>query len=276
MMMSDAIAAKRPAGSARSRRNTALAVAATALFGVADAPARTFEDRYGRVIDADLVAHKGAELDTVRIRKGGDEMEVKIALFSDKDQEFIRAWMKETPPTLDYSFRVTAERKLSGDDGPRRLTYDVSVTTLTRQPVRDLRVEYRAYKLDRTNFGGFPRGFGSGRFGGFGRGESAAEDKEDFVSDAMDVEGPLEFNHSHEFTTKELTLDRGYGDGKDDEAMGVIVRIFGPDGTKVYEHRDPRVAKVEWPDDEPSTGPAPDPAEDPTEAFRRRFQGFDR
>ena len=61
---------------------------------------RSFEDKFGRVLVAELVSHAGIDADTVEIEKDGKKMEVRIDAFSEKDQQFIRDWMKRTPPTL--------------------------------------------------------------------------------------------------------------------------------------------------------------------------------
>ena len=73
--------------------------------------AKVFEDQFGRIMNAELVSHTGAEGENVTIKKSGKDMVVKVALFSEKDQKFIREWMKKTPPTLDYNFRVEVAKK---------------------------------------------------------------------------------------------------------------------------------------------------------------------
>ena len=80
-------------------------------------------------------------------------MNVKVDVFSKKDQEFIRSWMKSTPPTLDYAFRIDASKKKQSEDkgertyysssGTEVYVYEVTITNLTRDPVGDLRVDYR-------------------------------------------------------------------------------------------------------------------------------------
>ena len=71
---------------------------------MASTAARLFEDKYGRILDAQLVSHPGFNADNIKIDKDGKKLEVKVNVFSIKDQEFIRNWMKNTPPTLDYAF----------------------------------------------------------------------------------------------------------------------------------------------------------------------------
>ena len=73
--------------------------------------ARVFEDQFGRIINAELVSHTGNESENVTIKKSGKKMVVKVSLFSEKDQKFIRDWMTKTPPSLDYNFRVQVAKK---------------------------------------------------------------------------------------------------------------------------------------------------------------------
>lgn len=66
---------------------------------------RSFEDQFGRMMVAKLVAHAGIDAETVEIEKGGKKMAVRIDAFSEKDQQFIREWMKRTPPALSASLK---------------------------------------------------------------------------------------------------------------------------------------------------------------------------
>ena len=119
--------------------------------------ARVFEDQFGRIINAELVSHTGNESENVTIKKSGKNMVVKVSLFSEKDQKFIRDWMTKTPPSLDYNFRVqVAKKDIENKPGgspfeksdDKRVAYLMRLTNLTRQPVSGLRVEYRAYMKD--------------------------------------------------------------------------------------------------------------------------------
>ena len=112
------------------------------------------EDQFGRIINAELVSHTGNESENVTIKKSGKKMVVKVSLFSEKDQKFIREWMTKIPPTLDYNFRVeVAKKEIENKPGTnpfkksddKEVAYLMRLTNLTRQPVSGLRVEYRAY-----------------------------------------------------------------------------------------------------------------------------------
>ena len=119
--------------------------------------AKVFEDQFGRIINAELVSHTGAEGESVTIKKSGKNIVVKVVLFSEKDQKFIRGWMEKTPPTVDYNFRVDIakkEIKAKPSANPfeksseKSTAYLIRLTNLIRYPVSGLRVEYRAYMKD--------------------------------------------------------------------------------------------------------------------------------
>ncbi|MEE3175914.1 MAG: hypothetical protein VX269_01000 [Verrucomicrobiota bacterium] len=119
--------------------------------------AKVFEDQFGRIINAELVSHTGAEGESVTIKKSGKNIVVKVALFSEKDQKFIRGWMEETPPTVDYNFRVDiAKKEIQAKpsanpfekSSEKSTAYLIRLTNLIRYPVSGLRVEYRAYMKD--------------------------------------------------------------------------------------------------------------------------------
>ena len=73
--------------------------------------AREFEDTFGRLINAELVAHWGAGTGLVKIEKDGKNLTVKVSDFAEKHQKEILKWMKEHPKKLD----ALIEPPASGD-----------------------------------------------------------------------------------------------------------------------------------------------------------------
>lgn len=234
----------------------ALALAAATVT----ATAREFQDSFGRSINAELVSHTGATSDTVKINKGGKELTVKVSLFSEGDQKFIRDWMSKTAPTLDYSFRVdTAKTAADGAKAhAEKITYDVKLTNQTREPVSNLRVEYRAYMMDYTGGGaaGGLRKWAAKRFGkrSVENAVGKSEPVQKHVDGEVKIEGPLRFNQTATFTTSALRLDERDGgrfsDGYKDEILGVIVRVYDTAGKMVFEHRDTKTKDFKWGDEE--------------------------
>ncbi len=210
--------------------------------------AKVFEDQFGRIMNAELVSHTGAEGENVTIKKSGKDMVVKVALFSEKDQKFIREWMKKTPPTLDYNFRVeVAKKEIQSKPSANpfeksstgKTAFLMRLTNLTRQPVSGLRVEYRAYMKD---YGGGSSSRdddddkddkedeGGGRFGGFsekqieeylrnrfGRGRGSRGSSRGYsmkpkithVEESKDIEDTLKYNQSVTIESKGMRLDSG-------------------------------------------------------------------
>ncbi len=233
-----------------------LVVLAGLGLAVGASPAREFEDAYGRVIEAELVSHTGADGELVTINKGGKELTVKVGVFSEEDQKFIRDWMRKTPPTLDYAFRVDASKSAGEAAGARseKVAYEIKVTNLTREPVSGMRVEYRAYFLDQTGQGveSGLRKWAAARFGkrAVDRTVGKAEPVLKHVEGTVPIEGPLRFNQTATFTTEALRIDEArkgrFSTGYKDELVGVIVRVYEPGGKLVFEHRDKKTADYEW------------------------------
>ena len=224
----------------------------SSLVGIVSA--KVFEDQFGRIMNAELISHTGAEGENITIKKSGKKIVVKVALFSEKDQKFIRGWMKETPPTLDYNFRVEVAKKeiqAKSSANPfekssaEKTAFLMRLTNLTRQPVSGLRVEYRAYMKDygggrssdeksedddkegnRGGRGGFSEEqieeylrsrFGRGRGSRGGSRGYSAKPKITHVEESKDIEEALNYNQSVTIESKAMRLDSGknrYSSGK--------------------------------------------------------------
>lgn len=209
---------------------------------------REFEDKFGRTIEAELVSHTGVGADTVTIEKDGKQIKAKLSLFSAKDQAFIRDWMKSTPPKLDYAFRVEAEKKKlsstsSGTTSSRSKSqvyvYEVKVTNLTRQPVRNISIEYLAFMKSR-----------------YGRGDSHG--------DTIKVKGPMRYNQTATFTTEPFKLDSyrsTYSSyGYKDSLLGALVRVRDPQGNIIEDFRTTGTGfKATWPKPETDVAVEPKP-----------------
>ena len=172
---------------------------------------------------------------------GGKQLDVEINLFSDKDQNFIRNWMKETPPKINYAFRVEATLKQLGtvpkktsssrSSSSRTKTktnvYEIHLTNLTRQTVRDLRLEYRIVKEGR-----------SGKF--------------EFQKGSKEISEPMRYNQDVVLTTAKSDLDSyrsSYSSYSYKEAvLGILVRVFDQQGELVTDWRSTgtKMEKISW------------------------------
>lgn len=202
---------------------------------------RTFEDQFGRTIKADLISHTGISSNEIKISKDGKHLNVKISLFSEKDQKFIRNWMKETPPTIDYVFRIEATLKQLGSfknksssiysstsrSKTKTNAYEIKLTNLTRQTVKDLRLEYRVVKEGR-----------SGRF--------------EFQRGRKEISDPMRYNQDIVLTTTKSELDSyrsSYSSYSYKEVvLGILVRVFDKHGNLVADWRssNTKIAKTSW------------------------------
>ena len=210
------------------------------------ADARPFEDKYGRTIDAELVSHTGASAKTVKINKGGKEMEAPIANFCAKDQKFIRDWMGKTPATIAYAFRVESDKRVvDSARGKAYLeknksavtVYDIKVTNLTRQTVKGVRVEYKAFMRNNGDIDYL---------------SSSRRGKIQSVTDSIKIPSELAFNRSAKITTKSLRIDSSRSSFSSynfsDELLGVIVRVYDPEDRIITEWRTPNRSfeKMPW------------------------------
>ena len=212
-------------------RTTLLAALALSTFSL-HARARTFEDRYGREIEAKLIAHTGIASDEVTIATSGREMRVSISIFSDRDQRYIRDWMVQTPASVDYAFNVGTKRVGTVRDymGAR---YEIEVANLSRHLVSDISIVYRAYMLE-------PRAAVRNRDAVEGKAE-----QQRYIEGTQIVPGPLRYNDTAAILTRSLPQSRG---DSGSELLGLIVRLYAPCGKLVYEARDPKVRNIVWDD----------------------------
>lgn len=224
------------------------AVVGILATAVSSASARAFEDKFGRTIEAELVSHTGAKAPVVKINKDGKEMEVKVSIFSAKDQAFIRQWMTKTPPTISYAFRVEASKKVADtarskayyEKGKSAETnYELKITNLSRQTVSGIRIEYKVFMRnngDPSSYGGFNTASGTLMN----------------VTDKVKVDSELAYNRSAVINTKSLRIDSARGSFSSsnftDELLGVIVRVYDPENKMVTEWRTPNRAfeKIAW------------------------------
>ena len=193
------------------------------LPGLAGAQMRDFEDSFGRTIRAQLVSHTGASAETVLIKKAdGKEFDVKISMFSEKDQAAIRKWMKATPPTIRYAFRVEGIKK---KDGPSTAIYNLEVTNLARETVNGISVKTRSiyeysYVPSIPNYYGY-----GGRFVG--------------IEETFKIPAEMKFNQTASFSTSSRY-----------NLLGVMVRVFNAAGDVITEEKmgSTKLASLNWDD----------------------------
>lgn len=118
------------------------------LTSITAGPTRFFVDRQGRIIEAELISHAGVGSGKLTIRKGSKEFDVKLSIFGEKDQAFIREWMKKTPAKkkapakIHYSFEISEKKKKITKD---YYVYDLAIENLADNPVTNFKITYLVF-----------------------------------------------------------------------------------------------------------------------------------
>lgn len=201
--------------------------------GAVRAEFRDFKDGMGRKVVAELLSHDGAGKLSLKM-ENGTLFQKAASEFSADDQPYIAEWMKRTPAAITYRFDIKAlPVKISGnrkDLGYKTVknelwTYKVEVRNTARNPVQNLKVEYRVFVQNEAD-GSFAS---DNNTGGFHAGEAA-------------IDGPLRFNEAGSFTTVEVKIDvvdyRSYSSNRDrhvDALRGVMLRLKDDKGKVVQE-----------------------------------------
>lgn len=207
-------------------------------IGVLKAELRQFKDPQGRKVMAELVSHDGQGLLTLNMQNG-TPFQKTANQFSVEDQTYIAEWLKRTPATVAYRFDIKAvAEKLSGNRknmGYKTVknelwAYKVEIRNTARNPVQNLKVEYRIFVKDEAD----------------GTIVSSDIRGEGFHSGDASVTGPLRYNGVGNFTTKEVQIDvvdYRYSSTRDDRhadaLRGLMLRIKDADGKVVHEWASP-------------------------------------
>ena len=217
-----------------SRPSQSIIVIALLAFSTPHALAKTFTDRDGREIEADIL-HGTKETVTVKMANG-KEYTLPIAKFSDKDQEFITEWIKSKPPKLDYSFDLEYDReqtsKNESDDGVEKTTtegwvYTWKFTNRSNANIEGLELRYRIWIVsDRGQL----------------KGQKSIFTEDGMVSAPVMGDRETKTLRTIPVTLVATDLNGGfyYGDGRDDKGAdklaGFCVKAFHH-GQKVWEFR---------------------------------------
>ncbi|MGI9240258.1 MAG: hypothetical protein ACR2RV_05625 [Verrucomicrobiales bacterium] len=220
-------------------------LAAIAMSGTTSfAETRELEDKFGRIVSGELISHKGATAEKVKVKIKGKVHDIPVDKFCDRDQKVIRAWMKETPPTINYSFDVEALKKKQSTVRQRNYYYnsgnksdmyvfEVEVTNTSTEPVSDLKIVYQAVLEDKVGLSEY----GSYYSRAYGKGLMVIED-------TIKVKGPLKYNQSASFVTKPFKIDTtrysyyySTSSKLKDSILGCRVRVYDATGKLQEDYR---------------------------------------
>ena len=210
---------------------------------------RSFTSTSGETMQMELIGHKITEDSLILKTEDGRELTgVDINLFAEGDREYIRKWMDETTPTLDYHFRyeVKTEKIDSTRNkidsyktvGASTTAYEVKMTNLSRDTVGPLKVAY-VFFVDNFVDGGMT---------------TSGQNREVQISGSLPIAGRLGFNHTATVQTKPTTLemvDYDYGNLRErDRLAGIMLRVYDSGENLVNEFKSSEVSKKKWPREE--------------------------
>lgn len=198
--------------------------------------AREFTDRDGRKMEAELVSHAGADSPLIKIRRDGREFTVEIARFSPEDQEFIREWMKSTPPADAVGIKATRKNVGGG-----KFLYELELQNLGDAPLGKMHAEYIVYMENSAGNVVSDRGKTAPCTPLAARAkaqvETAALDPNTIISKEGGNSSSITVNSSNDRRKRRSDL------------LGILVRLRNEKGEMVTEWRSPGAGFPEkWPD----------------------------
>jgi len=200
----------------------------------------------GKTMRMELVGHKGENHLILKNADGRQMDGVKMSVFSESDQAYIRKWMAKVPPTIKYSFKFTEEqKKLSGTSDnvggcknvrKNSMAYVVKMTNMSRDTVPGpLTLNYYVF-MDNEGDNGY---------------SSSSSKGEQSKKGTLKLEQPLRFNQAAEFTTAAMQIDSVNYESDSgsfrDRLVGVMVRVTDAKGKEVALYKSQALAKRDWP-----------------------------
>jgi len=207
---------------------------------------RNFTSMTGKTMRMELVGHKGENHLILKNADGRQMDGVKMSVFSESDQAYIRKWMAKVPPTIKYSFKFTEEqKKLSGTSDnvggcknvrKNSMAYVVKMTNMSRDTVPGpLTLNYYVF-MDNEGDNGY---------------SSSSSKGEQSKKGTLKLEQPLRFNQAAEFTTAAMQIDSVNYESDSgsfrDRLVGVMVRVTDAKGKEVALYKSQALAKRDWP-----------------------------
>lgn len=192
-------------------------VAGMAMLTSVFAEYRDFTGISGNIIKAELLSHRGGKV-TIK-REDGQQFDVDPAIFASNDEAYIRQWMSVNPEKVGdggataskIDLRIDANKKMLDrdkycDSTSSRWAYEVTVQNRGQQPVKDIRVLYRAFF---ENYGA----------------EERVEGEETLRQD-------LEFNRTWVVTSTAISISKNnYSrSGRSAGVKGCLVRVVDSEG----------------------------------------------
>ncbi len=206
-----------------------------------------FTDKKGQTVSAMLLEVSPNRQQMKIRREDGQEFETVINLLSLDDQQYVKDWIKKAPMTAatQAEFRLdvaltrqngSAERQSSGFVRleSRPSTFRMVIRNLSRVSLEGARVEYALVWEDRATIYQTEAKTWTYTAGSDENGASQRVKK----SGQTDLE-PLRFNGEMTLETPAVSLEQVFIGGnnpyREDEMLGVRLRIVSADGTVIHE-----------------------------------------
>lgn len=233
-------------------------VAITLWAVLMQAQARTFTDKFGREIEADLVSYGDGKIE---LKRGGKTFKVPVETFSDADQAYIKQWAEENPAKVSYRFRTvmalkesrsgrTASAGTMVDDKLKHRPhhYNVLVSNMSKSDATDVEVRFEIYVNDVVDMT-------DGRYASLAVG-AKKKDKLQVIpgklaKTTIPADGKIEFDSDFEIQDY-VDRDGGRVDqAASDKVIGIRIRVY-KDGAMIHEYADAeddgRMRSAAWSD----------------------------
>ncbi|MDF1849196.1 MAG: hypothetical protein P1U85_00065 [Verrucomicrobiales bacterium] len=221
-----------------------------------------FTSKTGKKVIAEVL-QVSVDSRTMKIRRqDGNEYDLEIVSLSLDDQQYVKTWMQDRPVTVDSlptlsstDFRLELEIDKKSLDTERHkdriytyeqryFQYDVVIRNISRETLVGARMEYavlweNALEVYKNSLGEW-----DGRYSSSGPAKRARIVGEKEIED-------LSFNRDVELATESFEQNRMLSSGelfKEDELLGIVVRIVAPDGSVIVEERSgsPAIQDIPW------------------------------
>tara|TARA_R110000850_G_scaffold62777_7_gene142501 strand:- start:873 stop:1643 length:771 start_codon:yes stop_codon:yes gene_type:complete len=233
--------------------------AALSLHAQSGGELHVFTDKAGKEITAVLLdLSEDRQLMNIQF-EDGREFESPIIQLSLDDQQYIKDWLKTRVVEVktDYRLEIEIDKKAleterhENDDGyysyeQRFTAYEVTARNLSRETLEAAKLEYvviweEGLRVYQSSDGGWSSSY-----------SSSEEDRRVRVSGVGNL-GEMPFNRDALVTTDTFEVNRMLSSGqvyKEDEPIGILVRVVNPDGVVLAESRSGTgsIDAIQWDD----------------------------
>lgn len=131
-----------------------LFVAAFPSTGLGERTLHTFTTPDGRTLKAVIMGYNTSSGEIQIEREDGKKLWILPTVFSEPDQEYIRQWNAADQFMSPTKFKIEANStKDRVSEEKTEIVYEITLENKTDFPLKDLRIEYRAFILSKSHIG---------------------------------------------------------------------------------------------------------------------------